>query len=59
MVLTRVLGKKPQPAPRLRRCQTQVSIETDNRSRMQPDVIMRLPREAGRGDRRQNDPGRL
>jgi DNA recombination protein RmuC len=23
--------------------QTQVSIETDNRSRMQPDVIVRLP----------------
>ena len=33
--------------------QTQVSIETDNRSRMQPDVIVRLPQ--GRGDRRQND----
>ena len=41
MVLTRVLE-----ASGLREgyeYQTQVSIETDNRSRMQPDVIVRLP----------------
>lgn len=38
--------------------ETQVSIENDARSRMQPDVIVRLPQERC-GDRRQNDAGRL